>query len=67
MQIVFRRAHLCAGQVKRLMRYAMHKAAERLTPAPQCTRTAAYSQRVSHPSRSCALNKLLTHAGFHSN
>ncbi len=38
--------HLWAGQVKRLMRYAMHKAADRLTPAPQCTSAAAQSQQL---------------------
>ena len=50
-ELFLRHPHLCAGQVKRLMRYAMHRAAERLTPAPQCTRTAAQSEQVLHSSR----------------
>ena len=46
MQTFLRHPHLWAGHVKRLMRYAMHSAAERLTPAPQCTRTPVQSQQV---------------------
>ena len=63
---VLRQAHLCAGQVKRLMRYAMHRAAERLTPAPQCTSTAAQPQGPSSPSTShCDPQRGITSAGPH--
>ena len=45
-QAMLRRACRCAraraaGQVKRRIRYAAARLAERLTPAPQCTSTAA--------------------------